>query len=380
MIDHCSPPRFQKAVRIVISSILRTFAVPALFVLSISTASAQTIEQMAGQMIIVGFAGDDTDDKSVVAVRRQIADGVLGGLIYLKPNIASLSRVSAMNEAFLAASPDLPPFLAIDQEGGQVERLTSAVGFDEEPPAKQVAANDSLDEAESLYLGMATSIADLGFTVNFGPVVDLSVNPRNRVIARAGRAYGADPETVSDYAAAFVRAHHAAGMLTALKHFPGHGSSKADSHRGFVDITKTWSKTELEPYATLIDEGLADMVMVGHLFNADYADEDSQQPASLSSRWIEGVLRGDLGFTGVVISDDLEMAAIRQHYSLRESVVAAVRAGVDVLLFSNTDRYTPGLAAQVRTILVKEAEADPAFRTRIEESYARIASLKKQIG
>src|SRR5690606_13400496 len=181
----------------------------------------------------------------------------------------------------------------------------------------------------------------LGFSVNFGPVADLAVNPNNQVITKFGRAYGKSAETVAAYDEAFIAAHHAAGLITSLKHFPGHGSSTADSHEGFVDISKTWSKAELEPYRIMFADGYADMVMVGHLYHSDYAGESSKLPASLSPEWIEGVLRGELGFKGVVISDDLEMGAIRKLYDLEETIVHAVNAGTDVLLFSNTVKPSP---------------------------------------
>lgn len=341
---------------------------------------AQSLEQMAGQMIVVGFAGDDAGDKSVLAIRDEIAAGTLGGIMYLKPNVASLARVKAMNQLLRAASPDLPPFLTLDQEGGAVERLTADVGFDELPNAKAVAATNSAADAERLYAGMAEGLADLGFTVNFGPVVDLDLNPNNQIIAKYGRSYGRDPETVIAYARAFIDAHHGAGMLTALKHFPGHGSSTADSHEGFVDITNTWKEAELEPYRRLIGDGYADFVMIGHLIHRAYTQSQELLPASLSDVWITNVLRGQLGFAGVVISDDLEMGAIREHFGLKETIVRAVNAGMDVLLFSNTAKYDPTLANRVRAILVTEAEADPAFRARIEESYARIVALKQRIG
>jgi beta-N-acetylhexosaminidase len=284
-----------------------------------------------------------------------------------------------MNEAFRAAAPDgLPPFITIDQEGGAVERLTEEVGFDELPRAIQVADSRTPAQAETLYAGMADAIADLGFTVNFGPVVDLAINPENQVIAKFGRAFGRTADEVVPYAEAFVKAHREAGVLTALKHFPGHGSSTADSHEGFVDITGTWREIELEPYRAMIADGLADFVMVGHLIDTDVAAEG--MPSSLSPEWIEDVLRDELGYDGVVISDDLEMGAIRDHFSLSEAVVRAVEAGTDVLLFSNTADYRPGLGDEVRGILVSAANADPTFRDRIEESYARIVRLKQRIG
>jgi beta-N-acetylhexosaminidase len=168
--------------------------------------------------------------------------------------------------------------------------------------------------------------------------------------------------------------------VTSLKHFPGHGSSTADSHEGFVDISKTWSDTELEPYRALFAQGYEDFVMIGHLYHADYAGTGALKlPASLSPEWITGVLREDLGFNGVVISDDLEMGAIREHFTLKDTVLRAVRAGMDVLLFSNTAKARPTLAAEIRDILVTEAEADPAFKARIEASYARILAMKARI-
>lgn len=341
-------------------------------------ATAATLEQMAGQMIVVGFQGDSAADASVKAVRDDIAAGRIGGVMFLKVNVSSLENVAAMNQMFRAASPELPPLITVDQEGGAVERLTEEVGFTEVPRASVVARDYEPAEAEALYARMAAGLADLGFTINFGPVVDINRNPNNQVIAKYGRAFGSDAETVTAYADAFVTAHHQAGLVTALKHFPGHGSSTADSHEGFVDITDTWDPVELEPYRALIAAGDADMVMVGHLFHADYAAAPGE-PSSLSRRWIEDVLRGELGFNGVVISDDLEMGAIRDHFTLEQTVVGGVEAGMDILLFSNTANYRPSLGQEVLDILLAEAKADPEFADRIEQSYERIVTLKQRI-
>lgn len=339
-------------------------------------ALAQSLEEMAGQMIVVGFAGDTADAMPVKALRAELAAGGIGGVMFLKTNVSSLAAVKAMNEAFRAAAPGLAPLITLDQEGGAVERLTAAVGFKEIPSAEAVAAGNSPEGARLIYGEMARSVAELGFTVNFGPVVDLNLNPANQIIAKYGRAFGTSAKTVIPYAEAFIEAHREAGLLTTLKHFPGHGSSTADSHEGFVDITKTWQEAELLPYKALIGAGLADLVMVGHLIHTGYSD----LPSSLSPEWVTGVLRGALGFAGVAISDDLEMGAIRDQFSLEETVTRAVRAGIDVLLFSNTADPRPTLGEEIRAILVAEAEADPAFRARIVESYKRIVELKKRIG
>mgnify|MGYP002403333077 CR=1 FL=1 len=359
---------------------LKTLALAALFLAAASAVvPAQTLDEMAGQMVVVGFQGDGPDDAGVAAIRAQVAAGEIGGVIYLRTNVASLSAVRAINSALAEAASGPRPFVMLDQEGGQVQRLTPAVGFNGTPSARDVARR-GLESAAALYADLAARLAAQGFNVNFGPVVDLNLNPDNPVIARFGRSYGRDPERVTAFASAFIAGHHAAGMGTALKHFPGHGSSLADSHEGFVDVTNVWSPDELEPYRALIGEGLADMVMVAHIYHADYAGGEAQLPASLSPDWIGGVLRGDLGYRGVVISDDMEMAAIRSRFSLRETVVRAVLAGNDILLFSNTAAYHPELGSEIHAILVEAAEADPAFAARIEESYERILALKERLG
>lgn len=340
---------------------------------------AQTIEDMAGQMVLVGFTGTSVSDAGVRAVRRQIAAGQVGGVMYLRSNITSLADVKAMNRAFRSVQPWMPPLIALDQEGGQIRRLTSAVGFDEIPSAAAIGAG-STDDAIAIYGDLAQRLSRLGFNLNFGPVVDLALNPENPIIARYERAFGNDPVAVIKMAEAFVAGHRAAGLATSLKHFPGHGSSTGDTHEGFVDVTEVWNEVELEPYRGMISDGYADMVMVAHIFNGNVVGEtDVQLPASLSPEWIEGILREDLGFRGVVISDDMEMGAVRQQFGLRETIVRAVMAGNDIVLFSNTAAYDPELGAQVHAIIVEEARANPAFARRVEESYRRIAALKAKL-
>lgn len=360
--------------------LLRNLLVSAALCIMALPAAAASLEEMAGQMIVVGFEGKSVEAPGVEAVAEELASGRLGGVMFLKKNVASLAEVRDMNAMFRAASTGLPPFITLDQEGGSVERLTKEVGFAEIPNAATIAARNSPEQAKTIYAGMAQGIAEAGFTVNFGPVADLSSNPNNQIIAKFGRAFSADPAVVAAYDGAFVEAHRAAGLATSLKHFPGHGSSTADSHEGFVDITRSWKPEELEPYRVLIAAGMADMVMVGHLYHADYANGDGETPSSLSPRWIDGVLRDELGFDGVVISDDLEMGAIRDHFTLEETVTKAVRAGMDVLLFSNTAKYRPGLSREVLDILLAAAAADPEFAERIEASYERIVALKARLG
>ena len=370
------------------SKVITALALAAALVLPSSVAHAASLAQMAGQMVLVGFKGNSVDDASVKILVDEIKQGQIGGLMYLRINVKTLDAVKAMNAAFRAANPALPPFISLDQEGGKIERLTGAVGFPEMPSEQDIGKDDTPGQAGVIYGRTAEALAGLGFNVNFGPVVDLNINPNNPIIGKYGRSFGVDPARVTALSEAFIAAHHAAGVLTALKHFPGHGSSTTDSHKGFVDISATWSPVELAPYQALIKQSSPDFVMVGHLYNDGYgAPADPQQlPASLSSYWIGDVLRQKLDFKGVVISDDLDMGAIRDLFKadsnaeiLRQTVIRAVNAGVNVLLFSGTAVYDPNLGATVQAILISEGQKDPAFAKKIEESYQLIAALKAKL-
>ena len=175
-------------------------------------------------------------------------------------------------------------------------------------------------------------------------------------------------------ALAFIDAHHAHGVLCTLKHFPGHGSSTADSHKGFVDVTSTWSLRELKPYRDIIAAGKADAIMTAHVFNANI---DPDYPATLSHNTITGILRGELGYDGVVISDDMQMGAIRDYYGFEEGVELAIHAGVDIISIANqTGTYDPLLHERGFAAIQQAVEAGRISPARIDESYRRIMALK----
>jgi len=209
-------------------------------------------------------------------------------------------------------------------------------------------------------------------------VVDVDVNPANPIIGALGRSFSADPETVAQYGAAFLTAHRKEGVLTALKHFPGHGSSREDSHKGFVDITDTWTASELAPYRRLVAEGLVDMVMPGHVYLEQMSDPGGMLPSSLS-RIAMAILRTDIGFTGVIISDDMEMQAIEADYTLEEAAVTAIRAGTNILIYSNYAHRRPDLPGELVAFLARRAGEDPELRRLIEDSHRRIMALKAGI-
>jgi beta-N-acetylhexosaminidase len=341
-----------------------------------SEGEGRRLDAMIGQMIMVGFEGRSGRESGVVAAHDQLAQGVIGGVVLYPDNIGSQEQLRALTTYLRDAKSWPIPFIAVDQEGGLVQRLTGHGYF---PSARSVGANPSFatpQAAERLYQTMAEELAKAGFNLNFGPVVDLSINPHNYVIVQRDRSFGADPSTVATLAGAFIRAHRNAGIATVAKHFPGHGSSAADSHKMLADVSATWQEIEIEPYRTLAKEGLLDGVMIGHLYHPRFSD-GAKLPASLSGRAI-AALR-DTGFKGVVVSDDMEMGAVRDDYSLDERAVKAVNAGTDLLVFSNVTLRDPELGAKLHAIIANAVRDGRISRSRIEKAYGKIMLLKRRI-
>ncbi|WP_157961835.1 glycoside hydrolase family 3 N-terminal domain-containing protein [Acuticoccus kandeliae] len=332
------------------------------------------LREMIGQMLMISFSGNTADSAGVTIAANALAASEVGGVLYFRHNIGSAADVKAINARLEAARPDLPPFIAIDQEGGAVMRLKPSEGAPDTPSARDVAAK-SLDEAAEIYGEMAANLAEMGFTVNFGPVVDVEVNPNNPVISRFGRSYGADIDTVVDYAEAFVDAHRAAGVATSLKHFPGHGSSTDDSHDGAIDLTRTWSRREMVPFRDMIRDREADMIMIGHLM-LDEVSGPEGLPASLSPNAIDRVLRQTLCFDGLVVSDDLSMDAISDHWDAPEAARRMVLAGGDIALLSLPGDKGMALVGEVIDRLEQEALASDVFADKIRHAYARIVHHK----
>jgi beta-N-acetylhexosaminidase len=341
-------------------------------------AATARLRHEIGQMILVGFDGTRPDEEWPQLIRRQIADGEIGGVLYLPRNVESEPQVQALNRSFLDSGAAVPPFIAVDQEGGRIERLGRGIGFPETPSAYDTGKLNRPAWAYSLYHNVACALRELDFNTNFGPVVDLRVQPRNPVIAELDRSYSDDPEIVSEFATAFVEAHRQCGVATALKHFPGHGSSLVDSHLALPDISRSWSPVELTPFRTLIDRKLADMVMVGHLVLArSDLGTIGQVPATLSSAIVTGLLRGRLGYDGVVVGDDLDMGAISAHLDRVDAALAMFRAGIDVVIVSNLHSQDPRVPEAIIAATAEAAQGDENLRAHIEAAYRRILALKK---
>ena len=339
------------------------------------------LDAMIGQMIMVGFSGDSERDAGVALAREQLNKGTIGGVVLYPENIGPPKELRTLT-AFLRNAKSSPiPFIAVDQEGGHVQRLTRRNGHSYFPSAFSVGRNPSFASpasAEKLYATMAEELAESGFNLNFGPVVDLNLNPWNPVIGQRDRSFGADPNTVTMLARAFITAHRAADIVTVAKHFPGHGSSHVDSHKALADVSETWKEIELEPYRNLAKEGMLDAVMIGHLYHPRFSD-GAKLPASLSRRAVQALRASYIGFDGVVVSDDMEMGAVSDDYSFEERVIKAVNAGTDLLVFSNVSGRDPELGPKIHAVIADAVRDGRISRARVEQAYGKIKSLKRRL-
>ena len=307
--------------------------------LTLNAASLNEIQlkKQIGRMLLVGFPNEDISQNSQIVKDIQKYD--LGGVILFDKfyddrtktkNVRSADQVQRLTKKLkMFANREL--FIAIDQEGGKVARLKPEYGFIKTPSAFEVSKT-TLKSAKKVYEKQSYMLKQAGINLNFAPVVDLAVNPKNKVIVGLERSYGSDSKTVTSFAGVMIDEQQKSGITSVLKHFPGHGSSLEDSHEGYVDVSKTWSTKELEPYQNLINENKIDMIMTAHVFNKAM---DQKYPATLSYRVNSEILRGKMKYHGLIISDDMQMNAIAKHYSTKEAVTLAINAGVDILLFGN---------------------------------------------
>jgi beta-N-acetylhexosaminidase len=336
----------------------------------------ETVSPQLGQLLLVGFRGTEFDADG--DLERLICRVRVGGLLLFGRNVvepAQVARLTARARELARGCGAARLLIAVDAEGGQVMRLGPAAGYTPTLSARELGASNDLVLAELEGLRIGQMLRSAGINWNLAPVVDVGYNPANPVIVGYGRSFGADPRHVVALAGAWIRGMHGAGVLTALKHFPGHGSSFADSHHGFVDVTDTADpEIELLPYRQLIADGLADSIMTAHVFNSRL---DARYPATLSAPTIAGLLRAQLGFAGVVVSDDLRMGAIEQRYGIDRAAVLTLQAGVDVVLIAD-DRLPEGRsAAEVALTAMRHAVGTGRLPfDRVTEALARVRELK----
>ncbi len=337
------------------------------------------IDRELGSLFLVGFRGNEAAENPDLA--RLFCELRVGGVLLLARNIVDsdqLARLTGALTAQSAACTSRKLFVAVDAEGGNVMRLAPRFGWPATFSAQEFGeTNDyELTELEARRIGAMLHAA--GINWDLAPVVDVGYNGANPVIVGAARSYGADPAQVTGHARAFVQGLRAEGVLTALKHFPGHGSSFDDTHQGFTDVTDTASpELELAPYRALVADGFADSVMTAHVFNKRL---DEQYPATLSRATVNGLLRGDLGFKGPVVSDDLRMGAIERQYGIGEAAVLALDAGVDLLLIVDDRLPDGGSATELALTAIRQALSkgtlDPA---RVKAAIERVRAFRARL-
>jgi len=338
------------------------------------------LEPELGQLLLVGFEGTELEGNA--PLEALVCQARVGGVVLFARNIADaeqLRRLTAALQARALACTGRPLLVAVDAEGGRVMRLDPGAGFTATLSAQELGETNDLTLTELEARRIARMLRAAGINWDLAPVVDVGYNPANPVIVGAARSFGANPVLVTAHARAFVRGMREEGVLTALKHFPGHGSSYDDSHKGFVDVTGTAdADVELYPYRTLIAEGMADTVMTAHVFNRAL---DERYPATLSRATLTGLLRGGLGWDGPVVTDDLRMGAIEERYGLARAAVTALAAGADLLLLADDRLPGGGSAGQAALAALRRGLArgrlDPE---RVESALARVAALKARLG
>lgn len=342
----------------------------------------EQIKNQIGQMIMIGFRGAEVTEESDIA--KIIKEVNVGGIILSDYDVLLKSRPRNIENfaqtkkliSDLQKYSITPLLVAVDVEGGNVNRLKSSYGFLEIASPEEMGKDKTLETVKRESTKIALELKILGFNMNLAPVVDLNINPNNSIIGALGRSFSSDKEEVVNQARVFIENHIKNNIIAVAKHFPGHGSSTNDSHLGMVDVTNTYKEEELYPYQKLNEEGLLSAVMTAHIINKNI---DSEYPATLSSKFLDGILRNDIGFKGVIISDDIQMGAISSNYSFKDSIIMAINAGCDIINVYNNNSlgYDKDLAYKTRDIIFNAVKDGTIKKERILESYNRIINLKK---
>lgn len=308
-------------------------------------------------------ATDRVDD----AVISRIEEYPVGGIALFSRNITSAEQLP-MFISDLQSSSKYPLFIAVDEEGGRVARIANSDFFNvaSYKSMEDIGKSGDASKAEEVGRQIGLYLKELGFNLDFAPVADTNTNPQNIVIG--DRSYGSDPALVARMVSAQLDGMHDSGIMGTLKHFPGHGDTKDDTHSGYVSIEKTWDELkecELVPFITALPK--ADMVMVSHITAVNVTSD--KLPTSMSETMITGKLRNELGYDGVIITDAMAMGAVADNYTSAEAAVTAVKAGVDIVLMpQNLDEAFNGVMNAVT-----DGEISMA---RLDESVMRILKLK----
>lgn len=337
------------------------------------------LEVKIGQMLMAGVRGTDLGDDA----RWVIGQLHVGNIILMGRNAAAPATVLRLTQELQAEAlrtNGVGLLIGIDQEGGQVQRFGSATGFTDLPSAAVVGATNDPELVRRYARMMGDELRAVGVNMDLAPVLDVFDNPDNPVVGRRGRAFGTTPDHVAQMATAFIAGLHDAGLLATGKHFPGHGNTQLDSHLALPTLTKSRAEiaqTELIPFQAAIAAGI-DAVLPAYV--TALALDPTGLPASISPAIQADLLRGQLGFRGLIVSDDMGMTGITAHYSPEESAVRAVLAGTDILTCVRMMDEEPGkqdLLPGLRAGLLDAVHSGRILLARIDASVARILAVKR---
>ncbi len=322
---------------------------------------------LCGQLLVGGFDGAELGPR----YEKALKEGRRGGAILFRRNVPDIATTARLCDAITrAAGPTLPPFIGVDQEGGRVTRLPAP--FLTLPPMRALGGLGDLALVRRAARAVATELSAIGFNLDFAPVLDVDSNPDNPIIG--DRSFGSDPRTVMRNAVAFVQGLQDKNVLACGKHFPGHGDTSVDSHVGLPIITHDRARLErieLPPFRAASGAGIASL-MTAHVVCEAL---DPGVPATLSRAICASLLRAEIGFDGVLFSDDLEMAAVAAKYPIEESAVEAIWAGCDALLICKDEDQQE----RAHEALVKKAEKDKRFKDRCVEAATRCLRIRRLV-
>ena len=314
-----------------------------------------------GQMVMIGIQGTKVDDDSLYMLNQYH----MGGVILLDRNMKSPEQVKQLTSDLQAQSNEkVPLFIGIDEEGGDVVRM--AEKLTPPPSQKEIGATGDIEQAKTWAIKTAKSLKEMGINVNFAPVADVGSNDK--------RSYSTDANTVIDFVRAATKGYQQENIIYSLKHFPGIGKGKVDSHidSSSIDVVKEVLMTEdILPFKTIIDENEPNdyFILVSHL---KYPALDEEYPASLSSKIMTDLLRNKLGYKGIIITDDMEMGAVANHNDFRSIGVNAVKAGADIVLVCHEYEHQQ----EVYLGLLDAVNSGEISQERIDESVKRIIKVK----
>ena len=326
----------------------------------------QIVESMSqteklGQMVMIGIQGTKVDDDSLYMLNQYH----MGGVILFDRNMENPEQVKQLTSDLQAQSNEkVPLFIGIDEEGGDVVRM--AEKLTPPPSQKEIGATGDIEQAKTWAIKTAKSLKDMGINVNFAPVADVGSNDK--------RSYSTDTNTVIDFVRAATKSYQQENIIYSLKHFPGIGKGRVDSHvdSSSIDVAKEVLMTEdIIPFKTIIDENDPNdyFILVSHL---KYPALDEEYPASLSSKIMTDLLRNQLGYKGIIITDDMEMGAVANHNDFRSIGVKAVKAGVDIVLVCHEYEHQQ----EVYLGLLDAVNSGEISQERIDESVKRIIKVK----